>query len=265
MPVVTASAALRLARVGLHLLGGGVQIALLFPIAGRPWRDALKRRWSRQLLHLLLIEIDAEDPALLGIENGLLVANHVSFVDIFAINSLLPSGFVAKSDVATWPLIGWMSRHSDTVFIERGSRKAAHQTQQQMLSVLASGQRLAIFPEGTTTAGDRVLPFHGALFQGAIDAGVPVTALAIEYVDADGCLTAAPAYIGDVSLLDCLLNIVGSGGMQARITLAARFAPPLQDRRHLAHHAHQAVAAALRRRGTSEPPQSLRNAAAIIA
>ncbi|MBI5109269.1 MAG: 1-acyl-sn-glycerol-3-phosphate acyltransferase [Rhodocyclales bacterium] len=212
-----------------------------------------------------MIEIEAVEPALLGLDNGLLVANHVSFVDIFAINALLPAGFVAKSDVAGWPLIGWMSRHNDTVFIERGSRKAAHHTQQQMLSILASGRRLAIFPEGTTTAGEGVLPFHGALFQAAIDAGASVTALAIEYVDAKGCLTAAPAYIGDVSLLDCLLNIIGSNGIRVRITLAARFAPPLQDRRRLAHHAHQAVAAALRTRRSSELPKSLRNTAAIIA
>jgi 1-acyl-sn-glycerol-3-phosphate acyltransferase len=265
MPAIPLSSALRLIRVGLHLLSGGLQVGLLFPVAGRRWRDALKRRWSRQLLQLLLIEIEAADPALLGIEKGLLVANHVSFIDIFAINALLPSGFVAKSDVAGWPLIGWMSRHNDTVFIERGSRKAAHQTQQQMLSVLASGQRLAIFPEGTTTAGDGVLPFHGALFQGAIDAAVPVSVLAIEYIDGNGSPTAAPAYIDDIDLLDCLVNIISCGGIRVRITLAARFLPPLQDRRHLAHQAHQAVAAALRTRGSSRPPQSRRNAAAIIA
>lgn len=265
MPAIPPTSALRLIRIGFHLLFGGLQVALLFPVARRSWREALKRRWSHQLLELLRIEIDASDPALLRIENGLLVANHVSFVDIFAINALLPSGFVSKSDVAGWPLIGWMSRHNDTVFIERGSRKAAHQTQQKMLSALASGQRLAIFPEGTTTAGEGVLPFHGALFQGAIDAAVPVSVLVIEYLDRNGGPTTAPAYIDDLSVLDCLLNIIGSGGIRVRITLAARYLPPLQDRRHLAHQAHQAVAAALRTRRTGQLPQSFRNAAAIIA
>lgn len=194
-----------------------------------------------------------------------MVANHISFIDIFAINALLPSGFVAKSDVASWPLIGWMSRNNETVFIERGSRRAAHQTQQRMLTELASGKRLVVFPEGTTTTGEQVLPFHGALFQGAIDAAAAVHAVSIQYTDTDGTPSIAPAYVDDVSLLDCLVSILHTGGIRVRITLAASFQPPLDDRRNLAHHAHRAVAMALRRRGELEPPQPLRNAAAIRA
>lgn len=132
-------------------------------------------------------------PRVADIRSGLLVANHVSFVDIFAINALIPCGFVAKSDVAGWPSIGWLSRRNDTVFIERGKPKAAHLTRQRMLEVLAAERRLAVFPEGTvTTTGDRVLPFHGALFQGAIDSATPVHCLVIEHVDSDGSRTDAP-------------------------------------------------------------------------
>jgi 1-acyl-sn-glycerol-3-phosphate acyltransferase len=115
-----------------------------------------------------------------------------------------------------------------------------------MLDVLAGGRRLVIFPEGTTTAGTEVLPFHGALFQSAIDAAVPVHALAIRYFDSRGGFSAAPAYIGDLSIADCLLNILASGGLRARLRLAESSPPPLPDRRHLAHRAHQAIAALLR-------------------
>lgn len=246
MPPPSLSACLRLSRVGLHLLYGGLQTALLYPLAAVRRRDRLKQRWSKGLLAILRIEIDPPDRAFDRLEGGLLVANHVSFIDIFVINALLPCGFIAKSDVSAWPLIGWLSRRNETVFIERGSRKAAHQTQQRMLDVLAGGRRLVIFPEGTTTAGTEVLPFHGALFQSAIDAAVPVHALAIQYFDSRGGFSAAPAYIGDLSIADCLLNILASGGLRARLRLAESFPPPLPDRRHLAHRAHQAIAALLR-------------------
>jgi 1-acyl-sn-glycerol-3-phosphate acyltransferase len=235
---------LRLLRIGLHLLSGALQAAVLFRLGGAPWRLRLKRAWSRQLLALLGIRIESGDD-LAGVESGLLVGNHISFIDIFVINALLPCAFVAKSEVGQWPLIGWLSRQTDTVFIERGSRKAAHHTHQQMRHAFDAGLRLAIFPEGTTTAGDTLLPFHGALFQSAIDAAVPVHAVALSYHDAGGARSEAPAYIGDISLIDCLTSVLQAGGLVARVNLAASFVPPLPDRRHLAHRAHQAVATAL--------------------
>ncbi len=263
MPPPSLSARLRLTRVGLHLVYGGMQVALLFPFVGLRGRDRLKQRWSRSLLAILRIRIDPPDHALDRLGGGLLVANHVSFMDIFVINALLPSGFVAKSDVSGWPLIGWLSRRNETVFIERGKRKAAHLTQERMLAVLAGGRRLVVFPEGTTTAGAEVLPFHGALFQSAIDAAVPVHALAIQYVDAQGRPSAAPAYIGELSVADCLRNILASGGLRATLRLAESFRPPLPDRRHLAHRAHQAIAASLRQHPGDELSQPCRNATAI--
>lgn len=239
---------LRLLLIGLHLVHGALQTGLLFPLAGGTGRQRLTRAWSRQLLALLGIRVEAGGD-LTGIEGGLLAGNHISFIDIFVINAVLPSTFVAKSDVRQWPLIGWLCQRTNTVFIERGSRKAAHQAHGQMLAALAAGQRLAIFPEGTTTAGDHLLPFHAALFQSAIDAAVPVHALALSYRGRDGAPSAAPAYIDEISLIDCMVSVLEAGGLVARITLAARFVPPLPDRRHLAQRAHQAVATALMDRG----------------
>ena len=236
---------LRLLLIGLHVLSGALQVALLFPFGGNTGRQRLKRTWSRQLLTLLGIRIEAVDGGLSGIESGLVVCNHISFIDIFVINALLPSGFVAKNDVAQWPLIGWLCRHNDTVFIERGSRKAAHNTHRNMLAAFGAGKRLVVFPEGTTTAGDRLLPFHAALFQSAIDAAAPVHAVCLSYHHADGLRSAAPAYIDDISLVTCMMTVLRVRGLTARITLAASFAPPLPERRHLAHAAHHAVAAAL--------------------
>lgn len=240
---------LRLLLIGCHLLSGALQVALLFPLGGSTGRQRLKRAWSRQLLALLGIRIEAAASGLGDIENGLLVCNHISFIDIFVLNALLPSGFVAKSDVARWPLIGWLSRHNDTVFIERGSRRAAHDTQRNMLAAFGAGKRLVVFPEGTTTAGDRLLPFHAALFQSAVDAAVPVHAICLSYRGNDGLYSAAPAYIDDISLLACLTTVLEARGLTVRVVLAARFEPPLADRRHLAHRAHQAVTTALSHSG----------------
>ena len=242
--MTTLAARVRLLLVGLHLLFGAFQAAALFRLGGARWRQRLKRVWSRQLLGILGIRIESGDD-LSSVEGGLLVGNHISFIDIFVINALLPCAFVAKSEVARWPLIGWLAGHADTIFIQRGSRKAAHQTHRQMVEALGAGLRLAIFPEGTTTAGDRLLPFHAALFQSAIDAAVPVHAIALSYAHIDGTRSAAPAYIDDISLVECLTSVLQAGGLMARVTLAASYLPPLQDRRHLAHRAHQAVAAAL--------------------
>ena len=247
----------RLWLVGLHLLSGMLQVALLFPLGGATWRQHLRRAWSRQLLTLLGIRVESLGDALAGIEGGLVVGNHISFIDIYVINALLPCGFVAKSEVARWPLIGWFSRHNDTVFIERGSRKAAHRTRHSMLAALSAGRRVAIFPEGTTTAGDKVLPFHAALFQSAIDAAVPVHALAISYHDAGGIRCKAPAYIDDISLVECMINILRAGGLVARVRLAQSLAPPLANRRELAQRTRQAVASSLSREPELAPAAAL--------
>ncbi len=244
-------ARLRLVPVGIHLLYGAAQVALLFPFADEAARQRRRGIWSRQLLALLGIRVEASASEVDALESGLLVANHISFIDIFVINALLPSAFVAKSDVAAWPLIGWLARRNDTVFIERGNRRAAHRMQEHLLAALGAGKRLAIFPEGTTTAGDRVLPFHGALLQSAIDAAVPVHALTLSYHEADGSRSAAPAYIDEISLMDCLQSVLQARGLVARIAVTASFQPPLPDRRHLAHRAHQAIARALARNATS--------------
>jgi 1-acyl-sn-glycerol-3-phosphate acyltransferase len=244
---------LRLLLVGLHLLSGALQVALLFPLGGGSGRQRLKRTWSRQLLALLGIRIEAVAAGLDRIGNGLLVCNHVSFIDIFVLNALLPTGFVAKSDVLRWPLIGWLARHNDTVFIERGSRQAAHGTHLAMQRAFGAGKRLAVFPEGTTTSGDGLLPFHAALFQSAIDAVVPVHALALSYHGADGLRSGAPAYVDDVSLMACIKTVLGTPGLVAQVTLAASFAPPLPPRRPLAQHAHRAVATALAHRPRFAP------------
>lgn len=240
-------ALLRLARTALHLIGGALIVLLVYPGSTHARRLMLRQRWSRQLLEMLGVALEVgAGAAAIRAPRGMLVANHVSFLDIFAINALAPACFVAKDDVRSWPLIGWMSSRTDTIFIERGSRRAAQLTRENLVGHLRDGKRVVVFPEGTTSDGHQVLPFHGALLQSAIDAGVAVTPLALRYTDAAGEQSAAADYIGDTSLAACLWSIACADGLAVRIETLPMLPTTATDRRHLAAQAHRAVTHALK-------------------
>ncbi len=173
---------------------------------------------------------------------GLLVANHISWLDIHVINTLVPAAFVAKDDVRSWPLIGWLCARTETIFLARGSRAAAQDARERIVAALRAGTPVAVFPEGTTTGGERLLPFHGALFQGAIDAGAPVMPLALRYLDARGRPSRAPAYDGAITLWQSLLAIARADGLTAQLRVLAPLPSADTDRRHLAAHSHRAIA-----------------------
>lgn len=235
----------RLLLVGVLLVAGLLCVALLFPGLSMSSRARIKQRWSSALLRALGVTVRVDGGYAHDWPAGLVVANHISFLDIFVINAVMKTVFVAKSDVAAWPLIGWLTAHTGNLFIERGSRRAAHAMQGRMTAELAAGRRLAIFPEGTSTPGATVLPFHAALLESAIASGAPVICVAIAYQDERGRNTAAPAYVGDDTLWACLKRIVSSEGIVARISAAGCLPSTTTDRRHLAQQAHRRVAAAL--------------------
>jgi 1-acyl-sn-glycerol-3-phosphate acyltransferase len=192
----------RCARLGLHLLWGMTTVACAYPFLNDAVRLWLKRRWSRQLLDILGIRLAGYPRGMArGREEALapgslFVANHVSWLDIFALNAVRPMAFVAKSEVRGWPFAGWLTANTDTLFLRRGQRGQTHAINRRIAELLAAGKDVAIFPEGTTTDGSVVLPFHGALLQPAIDGRHPIRPVALAYCDADGRRSAAPAYAG---------------------------------------------------------------------
>ncbi len=236
---------LRLVLLGLHLAQGTATVALAYPWLPLSWRLALKKRWSRRLLAILGIRL--ETPAATLPAASLVVANHVSWLDIYLINAVQPCAFIAKAEVRQWPLIGWLCAHTDTVFLQRGSRSHAKVVNGQIAALFQDGQRVALFPEGTTTDGRQLLPFHAALLQPAIDAGRPITPLALTYRTATGLPQTAPAYAGETTLWQSLLAILAARG-DIRVSLHP--APALatdqgQHRRELAATARAAIAAGL--------------------
>jgi len=236
-------AAFRLARVGVHLGWGAATVALVYPWITPRWRRALKQRWSRQLLEILAVKHGmCGAPAGRGAQvAGLLVCNHISWLDIFIINALTPAAFVAKDEVKHWPLIGWLCMHTETIFLERGSRTAARKTLQTMAALLRDNVPVAFFPEGTTSHGERVLPFHAALFQAAIEAAAPVQPLALRYADRRGHPSLAPVYIGETTLWQSLCTIARADSVTAELRILPAFETRMALRAELARRSREAI------------------------
>jgi 1-acyl-sn-glycerol-3-phosphate acyltransferase len=202
--LVRLRAAWRLLGVGLHLGRALATAGLVYPLVSPATRRRLKRRWSATLLRRLGVVLDARGTPAAG---ALLVANHVSWLDIYVINALTPAVFVAKAEVRRWPLIGWLCVKTDTLFVNRGSSRDARAVGAAMGQMIASGHSVAVFPEGTTTDGGDLLPFKPALLQPAVTAGVPVQPLLLRYIGSDGERSTVPAYIGETSLWQSLWAI----------------------------------------------------------
>lgn len=213
---------------------------LVFPLCRDRTRLALKQSWSCALLDTLGIDLQADLTNL--VTGALVVANHVSWVDIFVINAAFPSAFVSKDDVRQWPVIGWLAAKNDTIFLRRGSRGHARVINEQVEGILAKGKHVALFPEGTTTDGLHLLHFHAALLQPALVGGHPVLPLALSYWELDGQRSLAPRYDGDISLRQCLNAMLGRKRIIARLVVT----PPLygEDRRWVATKAREAIALA---------------------
>lgn len=238
--------ALRLARVVVHLVAGLATCALVFPLASGATRERLTRRWSRKLLGLCRIRIE-QTPGAPVLGHALIVANHVSWLDIFVINALHPCRFVAKAEIRSWPVLGWLAAGAGTVFIARGNRRELRHIFKGLVTVLQEGQRVAFFPEGTTSRQGEVLPFHANLFEAAIDARVAVQPYALSYVDASGAYHQSVDYTGDTTFVDSLFTILGGDPVTARLQPLAPIDATGAHRRELAEAAQEAVGAALRR------------------
>lgn len=233
----------RLLRLGLHLLRGVLTVLLVYPLCGWPARHRLARRWAHALLALLGLRHEVVGGRFAP--GAMLVANHVSWLDIYAINAHSPCAFVSKAEVRGWPVIGWLAARNQTVFLRRGSRGHARLVNQEIATLLEAGNNVAVFPEGTTSDGQRVLPFHAALLQAAIEAGRPVQPVAIEYFSADGHRSLVPAYVGDQSLWQSIRAIVAARGLRVRLTVLAPIDTVGAVRRELSQTAQQRIAAVL--------------------
>jgi 1-acyl-sn-glycerol-3-phosphate acyltransferase len=152
---------------------------------------------------------------------GLLVANHLGYLDILVLSAMHPCVFVSKQEVRSWPLFGLMAKLSGTVFVDRARSSAAHIANAEMSRALAQGAVVVLFPEGTSSDGSQVLPFRPALFDAATKAGASVVSAHISYDVADGSAASDVCYWGEMSFFPHLLRLLSRHDIRARVRFAA--------------------------------------------
>lgn len=201
---------LRLMLLVTWVSGGLVTVMAAFPVLRLRHRQWLIRHWSRVLMTCCGVSIryrgqpKREGPVLW-------VANHVSWVDIFVMDSVRAVSFIAKSDIRKWPLIGWLVAGAGTLFIERGRRHAVRAVGHQMNARFAKGEAVGLFPEGTTSMGLDVAPFHTSLFEPALRAGVDIQPVALLFLRR-GERTTRYAFVGDQTLAHNVWNLLTATG-----------------------------------------------------
>jgi 1-acyl-sn-glycerol-3-phosphate acyltransferase len=238
LPPVPALKALGLlgaiARAGLILL-------LHFPRLGREARQTQMQHWATQVLSVLDVEVQCCG-ALPAAGARLVVANHLSWLDILLIQSLLPGVFVAKAEVRRWPLFGRLAQGCSTIFVQRSSGRSARAMVDACAAALAQGHCVVGFPEGTSTDGADLGVFHANIFQAALQSQVPVLPLTLRYLDGvTGQPSQAALYIGETTLLASIGMVLSSSSIRAQVHIGASIPTAGHCRKSLAALAHQNI------------------------
>ena len=241
-----------LAHVGAALL----ILRFVFPGAGRVRRRALHGWWSRKLVRILGLTLRVDGPQPVAEALGAMIAaNHVSWLDVFLVSSVWPTRFIAKSEVREWPVAGWIAERAGTLFVRRARRRDTARINEMVHGVLARGDSVGVFPEGTTTMGDGLLKFHSSLFEPAVANRARVHPVAIRYEHADGTLCRALAY-GDLTFMQSLGLIARQRHVVARMHFAEPLEPGTLTRRDLARIAQARVATLLGLPEAGTPPRT---------
>ncbi len=236
-------------RLTLHLLYG-ILLAVFYLHLNQARQHRILKAWSRQLLTILNIGIQTEgQPPSCSKGGYLIVSNHVSWLDIFVLNAIYPSRFIAKSEVRNWPLVGWLCKRSGAIFIERAMRRDATLINRRVGILLKQGSCVGLFPEGTTTDGKQVGHFHSALIQPAIDTGARLCPIALRYLDDRGEPSFVAAFTGDTTLVQSIWRILRCKHHSALAVFTPALITTNGNRRVLARAAQEAIAQGLQNIG----------------
>lgn len=236
----------------VHIFAGLACVLGVFPLVSQAARNRIIRGWSRILIAICGARLAVKGAPLspefgaTGIEpwttGRLALANHVSWIDVFAIDAATPARFIAKSEIGRWPLLGSLVTRSGTLYIERGRRHAVASMNHKVRDHLKAGETIVVFPEGTTTDGSRLLSFHSNLVAPAIEVGAPIWPIAIRYSE-NGKRSTAAAFIGEMGLVTSLVRIL----IARRLLIEVVFLPPIvvgegANRHAIARAARAAIA-----------------------
>ncbi len=232
----------RLARLALHLARGLLLAWLVYPRRDAATQRAMRRNWSRQFLAVLNIDVRTRNAPPQLPHTCMLVSNHISWLDIIAIEAVFPATFVGKAEIRRWPLIGWLCTRVGTLYIERTRKSDVHRANHRLAEEMEQGRAVAICPEGTTTFGDELLHFHAGLLEPAVEAHATVQPVALRYLDAGGKPTRAAGYAGGISMLESLKAILAAPNMCVVLAFTRSLASAGRTRRELASAAERLIA-----------------------
>ena len=237
----------RVTRLALHVLRGLATSAFLFPLQSSQRRKREIEHWSLDLLNILNVRLFLHGkPPAYGARPLVIVANHVSWLDIFAINAIVPARFVAKSEVRAWPVMGWLSARAGTIFIERARRHDTVRVNHVVASALRAGDVFAVFPEGTTTDGSTLLKFHASLLEPALEAAALIQPVALRFERSDGTLCTEAAYTEGKSVWGTLMAMTSQHEIRAHVCFLEPLAAEGRHRRDVAGAAREAILRTLR-------------------
>lgn len=235
---------IRLIRLLFHVISGLLQ-SIVYPYFPRHIQQNMMQRWANGLLSILAIRLRTYGRLpTREVPRVLFAANHISWLDVCVLMAACPTRFVAKAEISRWPVLGMLSRNAGTLFIERAKRSDTLRINQQISEVLDKGERVTIFPEGTTTDGAQINHFHASLLQSAVTADALLYPVAIRYRDGAGNICKDAAYI-DPSLIASLQKILRLTSIDAELTFNPPISCGMKNRRELARLSEQAIASAL--------------------
>jgi 1-acyl-sn-glycerol-3-phosphate acyltransferase len=188
-------------------------------------------------LRLLNVKIKTNGPVP---GRGLVVSNHLSYLDILVLSAITPAVFVSKSEVKHWPIFGWFARLSGTLFVNRTRRSDVARLNQQIAHVLDAGVPVVLFPEGTSSDGSHVLPFKSSLLEPVLRQDHPLCAALIRYSLNDGLASEDVCYWGEMTFIPHFLNLLS----KRRVRVSVSFAPIDETpgcRKDLARHLHSEI------------------------
>lgn len=232
---------IRLNRLLCHVISGLLQ-SIIYPYISLHIQQRLMRRWATGLLAILNIRLHCHGSLpVLEMPRVLLAANHVSWLDVCVLMAVCPTRFVAKAEISKWPILGLLSRNVGTLFIERAKRIDTLRINQQISEVLEKGERVTVFPEGTTTDGTYLNHFHASLLQSAVATDALLFPVAVSYRNIAGDICQEAAYI-DPSLILSLQKILSQTSIDAELTFNSPVSCGLKNRRELARLSERAIA-----------------------
>jgi 1-acyl-sn-glycerol-3-phosphate acyltransferase len=231
----------KLARLAAEFIRGGFLLRLQFPQLQQDERLSAIQHWASRILHILEVKVECNQLAPANFA-GLVVANHLSWLDVLVIQSLMPGVFVAKSEVRRWPLIGAMAQACKTIFVDRASARSAHAMVDSTVAAFEQGYTVVAFPEGTSSDGAEVGSFHANIFEGAIRARTDVQPLTLRYVDtATGMPAVAAVFTGEMTLLSSLRRVLGTSTIRTQVHFGNLIAAQGHSRKSLAQQAHRSI------------------------